>query len=165
LLRLDATSFGRFVSIAALRSGGSALSTKFSLEQNDASHCGCDDYRLTLRRILWRNNFANRAPVAVVYDGGGVYLGGASSGLLVKLVFALFPTFRTSDRSIFSLCIRCSMTLNIFPVTTINAIRANGPSSTIIVPNDLRPLHNIEKTLIQSTNNPKINCSTKASIH
>ncbi|KAI9583641.1 hypothetical protein GQX74_005389 [Glossina fuscipes] len=125
LLRLDATSFGRFVSIAALRSGGSALSTKFSLEQNDASHCGCDDYRLTLRRILWRNNFANRAPVAVVYDGGGVYLGGASSGL-VK-----------------------SMTHNIFPVTTINAIRANGPSSTIIVPNDLRPLHNIEKTLIQ----------------
>uniref|UniRef100_A0A1A9UWB7 Uncharacterized protein n=1 Tax=Glossina austeni TaxID=7395 RepID=A0A1A9UWB7_GLOAU len=151
LLRLHATSCGRLVPIAALRSGGSALSTKFSLEQNDASHCGCDDYRLTLRRMLWRNIFAKRAPVAVVYDGGGVYFGGASSGLLVKLVFALFPTFRTSDRSIFSLCIRLvkSMTLSIFPVTTIKAIRANGPSSTTILPNDFRPLHSIEKTLIQ----------------
>lgn len=29
--------------------------------------------------MLLRSNFAIRAPVAVVYDGGGVYLGGASS--------------------------------------------------------------------------------------
>lgn len=36
-------------------------------------------YRRTLRRMLFRSNFAIRAPVAVVYDGGGVYFGGASS--------------------------------------------------------------------------------------
>lgn len=29
--------------------------------------------------MLLRNIFANLAPVAVVYDGGGVYFGGASS--------------------------------------------------------------------------------------
>lgn len=38
-------------------------------------------YLRTLRRILFRSNFAIRAPVAVVYDGGGVYLGGASSNI------------------------------------------------------------------------------------
>lgn len=38
--------------------------------------------------MLFRNNLAIRAPVAVVYDGGGVYFGGASSnetGLLSKV--------------------------------------------------------------------------------
>lgn len=36
-------------------------------------------YLLTLLRILCLSILAIRAPVAVVYDGGGVYLGGASS--------------------------------------------------------------------------------------
>lgn len=31
--------------------------------------------------MLLRSNFAMRAPVAVVYDGGGVYFGGASSSI------------------------------------------------------------------------------------
>lgn len=31
--------------------------------------------------MLLRNSFAIRAPVAVVYDGGGVYFGGASSNV------------------------------------------------------------------------------------
>lgn len=31
--------------------------------------------------MLLRNNLAMRAPVAVVYDGGGVYFGGASSNV------------------------------------------------------------------------------------
>lgn len=31
--------------------------------------------------MLLRNNFAILAPVAVVYDGGGVYFGGASSSI------------------------------------------------------------------------------------
>lgn len=31
--------------------------------------------------MLFRSNFAIRAPVAVVYDGGGVYFGGASSSV------------------------------------------------------------------------------------
>lgn len=38
-----------------------------------------EKYLRTLRRILFRSNLAIRAPVAVVYDGGGVYFGGASS--------------------------------------------------------------------------------------
>lgn len=37
------------------------------------------NYLLTLLLIVLRNIFTIRAPVAVVYDGGGVYLGGASS--------------------------------------------------------------------------------------
>lgn len=36
-------------------------------------------YLQTLRRILFLSNLAIRAPVAVLYVGGGVYLGGASS--------------------------------------------------------------------------------------
>lgn len=36
-------------------------------------------YLRTLRRILFLSILAILAPVAVVYDGGGVYLGGASS--------------------------------------------------------------------------------------
>lgn len=41
--------------------------------------------------MLFRRIFAMRAPVAVVYDGGGVYLGGASSntndtGLLSEVI-------------------------------------------------------------------------------
>lgn len=36
-------------------------------------------YLLTLRRMLFLSILAIRAPVAVVYDGGGVYFGGASS--------------------------------------------------------------------------------------
>lgn len=31
--------------------------------------------------MLLRNNLAIRAPVAVVYEGGGVYFGGASSSV------------------------------------------------------------------------------------
>lgn len=31
--------------------------------------------------MLLRNSFAILAPVAVVYDGGGVYFGGASSNI------------------------------------------------------------------------------------
>lgn len=34
---------------------------------------------LTLRRMLCRNILASLAPVAVVYEGGGVYFGGESS--------------------------------------------------------------------------------------
>lgn len=33
----------------------------------------------TLLRMVLRSIFTMRAPVAVVYDGGGVYLGGESS--------------------------------------------------------------------------------------
>lgn len=38
-------------------------------------------YLRTLRRMLLRSNFAIRAPVAVVYEGGGVYFGGESSSI------------------------------------------------------------------------------------
>lgn len=35
-------------------------------------------YLRTLLRMVFRSIFTMRAPVAVVYEGGGVYLGGAS---------------------------------------------------------------------------------------
>lgn len=75
--------------------------------------------------MLLRNNFAILAPVAVVYEGGGVYFGGASSnidGLLSNvtamagidddpllsdcLLFAVAFADR-SDRANGYLCVRC----------------------------------------------------------
>lgn len=52
------------------------LKKDFSQKSQPISHLR------TLLRMLCRNIFAILAPVAVVYEGGGVYLGGTSSGII-----------------------------------------------------------------------------------
>lgn len=72
--------------------------------------------------MLFRKIFAIRAPVAVVYDGGGVYLGGASSntndtgllsevismaGIAVESVVLFIGRFTCGERAVLGIGYRC----------------------------------------------------------
>lgn len=55
--------------------------------------------------MLCRKNFAILAPVAVVYDGGGVYLGGGSSvGALEAAVLVAAAAAAAVSRIVSSMC-------------------------------------------------------------